>query len=298
MNLQAVTNIADAEVEKYSLSGLLWYLLQTPSQLGFGAFIGVLVGIVTFFIYEDNKINSMKNASLIILWYLVGYVFYTMIDLKEARFNVHMLLPLFFLIGLAYDHLEKLRNHVGKVFIGLIVASSLYATLNRPVEYVSGYNHVALEIAELAPEDSNVLFSGYRDGSFIFAMRAVANRDDMSTVRADKLLLQIASRREIGVEEKDYTIDQIAVMINELAINYVVAQPDFWTDLKQMALLQELLESDQFEEVERYQLPRNYNSQEKELIIYKNLGQVAQGPVRIENELSIIGRTVTSDEPN
>lgn len=36
VNLQAVTDIADAEVDKYSLSGLLWYLLQTPSQLGIG----------------------------------------------------------------------------------------------------------------------------------------------------------------------------------------------------------------------------------------------------------------------
>ena len=142
----------------------------------------------------------------------------------------------------------------------MIAASSLYSTLNRPVEYVSGYNQVALKIAELAPESSNVLFSGYRDGSFIFAMRAVADRDDMSTVRSDKLLLQIASRRELGVEEKDYTKDEIAKMINELAINYVVAQPDFWTDLNQMALFQELLEGESFEEVERYQLLRNYNS--------------------------------------
>ena len=54
VNLQAVTDIADAEVDKYSLSGLLWYLLQTPSQLGIGAFIGVLTGIVTFFIFFFN----------------------------------------------------------------------------------------------------------------------------------------------------------------------------------------------------------------------------------------------------
>ena len=125
-------------------------------------------------------------------------------------------------------------------------------------------------------------------------MRAIGDRPDVSIVRSDKLLLRIASRRELGVEEKNYTIEEIAELINELAIHYVVAQPDFWTDLEQMKLLQTLLESDKFEEIQRFKMEANYDAAEKELVIYRNLGNVAVGPVNIKNELSLIGMTISN----
>jgi hypothetical protein len=42
----------------------------------------------------------------------------------------------------------------------------------------------------------------------------------------------------------------------------------------------------------------NYDADEKELVIYKNLGNVTAGPVNIKNELSLIGRTVVNNNSN
>ena len=210
-----------------------------------------------------------------------------------------MILPLALFVGFACDKINEKKQYLGSGFIAIIMVLTFVETVTtRPVEYVAGYNDIVEKVTKLAPQNSNVLFSGYRDGSFIFAMRAIGDRPDVSTVRSDKLLLRIASRRELGVEQKNYTIEEIAELINELAIHYVVAQPDFWTDLEQMKLLQTLLESDQFEEIQRFKMEANYNADEKELVIYRNLGDVAAGPIKIKNELSLIGRTISINNSN
>jgi hypothetical protein len=210
-----------------------------------------------------------------------------------------MLLPLALFVGFACDKINEKRQYLGSGFIAIIMVLTLVETMTtRPVEYVSGYNDVVEKVTKLVPQNSNVLFSGYHDGSFIFAMRAIGDRPDVSTVRSDKLLLRIASRRELGVEEKNYTIEEIAELINKLAIHYVIAQPDFWIDLEQMRLLQTLLESEQFEEIQRFKMEANYNAAEKELVIYRYLGNVAAGPVNIKYELSLIGRSISNNNSN
>ena len=53
-----------------------------------------------------------------------------------------------------------------------------------------------------------------------------------------------------------------------------------------------MLKTPQFVEVTRIKTPANFNAYEKELVIYKNLGPVAVGPVDLKIDLPIINRTV------
>ena len=298
-NIQAATDSPEAINDTFTLEILSWYLIRIPDQLGWGATVGIFVALAAFILWTKNKMNAAKNSSLLILWFVIGYIFYTLIELKLIRFSIHMLLPLALFIGFACDKINEKKAHLGNYFIAIIMILTIAETMiARPVEYVAGYNNIVRKVTKLAPKNSNILFSGYRDGSFIFAMRAIGERPDVSTVRSDKLLLRIASRRELGVEEKNYTIEEIDDLIDKLAIHYVVAQPDFWTDLEQMNLLQTLLESDKFKEVERFKMESNYDADEKELVIYKNLGNVAAGPVNIKNELALIGRTISNNNSN
>lgn len=295
-NIQAATDSPEAINDTFTLEILSWYLIRIPDQLGWAATFGIFVAIATFILWTKDKIKVIKNSLFLICWFVIGYVFYTFIELKLIRFSIHMLLPLALFIGFACDKINEKKEYLGNYFIAIIMLLTMAETMiTRPVEYVAGYNNIVKKVTTLAPKNSNVLFSGYRDGSFIFAMRAIGERADVSTVRSDKLLLRIASRRELGVEEKNYTIEEIADLINKLAIHYVVAQPDFWTDLEQMNLLQTLLESDRFKEIQRFKMKSNYDADEKELIIYKNLGNIAEGPVNIKNELSLIGRTISNN---
>ena len=298
-NIQAATNSPEAINDTFTLEVLFWYLIRIPSQLGWATITGLFVAIATFFLWTDDKVKAIKNSLFLILWFVIGYFFYTFIELKLVRFSIHMLLPLAIFVGFACDKINEKKKYLGSGFIAIIMVLTLAETMTtRPVEYLAGYNDVVEKVTKLAPQNSNILFSGYHDGLFIFAMRAIGDRPDVSTVRSDKLLLRIASRRELGVEEKNYTIEQIAELINKFAIHYVVAQPDFWTDLKQMKLLQTLLESEQFKEIQRFKIEANYDAAEKELVIYRNLGNVVVGPVNIRNELSLIGRTISNNNSN
>jgi len=298
-NIQAATNSPEAINDTFTLEVLFWYLIRIPSQLGWATITGLFVAIATFFLWTKDKTQTIKNSLFLILWFVVGYFFYTFIELKLVRFSIHMLLPLAIFVGFACDKINEKKQYLGSGFIAIIMVLTLAETMTtRPVEYLAGYNDVVEKVTKLAPQNSNILFSGYHDGLFIFAMRAIGDRPDVSTVRSDKLLLRIASRRELGVEEKNYTIEEIAELINKFAIHYVVAQPDFWTDLKQMKLLQTLLESEQFKEIQRFKIEANYDAAEKELVIYRNLGNVVVGPVNIRNELSLIGRTISNNNSN
>ncbi len=298
-NIQSAIDSPEAINDTFTLEVLTWYLIRIPDQLGWAATFGLFAALASFILWTKDKITALKNSLFLIFWFVIGYAFYTYIELKLIRFSIHMLLPLALFIGFACDKINEKKEHLGNYFIAIIMVLTIAETMiTRPVEYVAGYNNVVKEVTKLAPKNSNVLFSGYRDGSFIFAMRAIGERPDVSTVRSDKLLLRIASRRELGVEEKNYTIEEIADLINKLAIHYVVAQPDFWTDLEQMNLLQTLLESDKFKEIQRFKMESNYDADEKELVIYKNLGNVTAGPVNIKNELSLIGRTIVNNNSN
>jgi 4-amino-4-deoxy-L-arabinose transferase-like glycosyltransferase len=292
-NVQSVTGIADAQVSRMDIQGWLWYAKALPSQIGWPAIISATVFVVVWSwnIFRDRSISD--DAFFFLLWFLAGYLFYSAIDLKEARHSIFILMPVAMASGLAfYFVLSKCTRlaSIGVITLGVI---SLHNTMaSRPVHYVDGYNDIVKYVATLAPKDSNVLFSGYRDGAFIFNMRAYAGRPDLGVVRADKLLLKIVVRRSLGVQQQEYSEGTIGELINNYGVHYVVAQPNFWTDLDQMAKLQRVLESPKFEEVRRFEMRSNYKSQETELVVYRNVGDVASGPIRITHELPIIGRKI------
>ena len=226
-------------------------------------------------------------------------MFFSAIELKEARHSVFLLFPLALLAGLTIRELLPDRVHLVSAAVLLVAGATLAQTLLfRPVHYVDGYRQVVDFVAGLAPANSNIVFSGYRDGAFIFVMRAHGDRDDINVIRADKLLLRISVRRELGVEQRDYDNAEIADLIDSMAVHYVVAQPGFWTDLDQMARLQDVLQGPRFEEVARFPMTANYPAQESELLVYRNLGAVAEGPVAIDIELPIIGRDISSTPGN
>ncbi|MEM8987206.1 MAG: glycosyltransferase family 39 protein [Pseudomonadota bacterium] len=298
-NMQSVSGISDSVVARFSVEGWLWYLARLPEQFGWTSF-AAFVAAAGVLAYRARRARlKIDNGLFLAAWFGVGYLFFSSIDLKEVRFTIHLLPPLAIIIGLGAEALFARRRLAAQaVMIAAGAAAVLVTVATRPVHFVDGYKDVVAYVSEIAPRNSNILFSGFRDGAFIFNMRAHSDRPDLSIVRADKLLLRIAIRPGLGVEQKDYARDEIQQMIGDLAVHYVVAQPDFWTHLEQMDRLQTVLRSDAFEEVARFRTPANYNAQEKELILYKNLGEVAEGPVEITNELLIINRNVSGTIAN
>jgi hypothetical protein len=289
-NMQSVTGIADATVSRSSISGWVWYLRQLPGQLGWPLALLAAVGAALALVRQRLQPMARTDALFWVLWFICGYIFFSAIDLKEARHSLFILPPLVLAAAILLTRLPAAR---GAIALAVLASAVLMQTLfMRPVLYVKGYAESANFIAQHAPQASSVLFSGYRDGSFIFNMRSHEERRDLTVVRADKLLLKVAVRRELGVKENGLTEAEIGERINQLGIHYVVAQPGFWDDLEAMQRFERVLASPQFKEVARIPTPANFNAHEKELVIYRNLGKVHEGTVRQDIDLPIIGTTI------
>jgi len=290
VNMQSVSGIVDSEVSRKTLAGWLWYAKQMPGQLGWPALLAALLGLVSLILGAGR----VREHLFLILWLVIGYLFFSAIDLKEARHSVFLLLPLAILAasGLVFLLRKQPMLAGGSVAaLGLITLG--WTMFLRPVQYVAGYHELSDYIAQVAPKDAVVVFSGYRDGSFIYAMRTHEERRDISTVRADKLLLRIAVRRSLGVEQKLMTEDEIVSMLDGLGVRYVAAQPGFWTDLEAMRRFESALNSSHFEKLRRFPTPANYHAQESEIVVYKNRDAISTQPKQLNIELPMIGKKIT-----
>ncbi len=292
-NLQSVSGVSDAVVSRDSLSGWIWYAQQMPGQMGWPALLAAIAGLVAL---------ALRRARLalflpLLLWLVIGYLMFSAIDLKEARHSIFLLFPLsvFAAFGLS-QLLGKWPVAAGASALAVGIVTLGLTVLTRPVHNVAGYTEVADYIAKVAPKHSAVVFSGYRDGAFIFAMRTHEERRDLSIVRSDKLFLKIAVRRSLGVSQKMMDEDHIVSTLGRLAVRYVVAQPGFWTDLESMKRFEDVLKSQHFEKVRTFTMRANYNAQEKQLIVYRNRDTIADRPERIDIDLPMINRTVPADK--
>ena len=289
-NMQSVSGISDSEVSRATLSGWLWYAKQMPAQLGWPALLAALLGLGTLALGRGR----VREYLPLILWLAIGYLFFSAIDLKEARHSVFLLLPL--AIIAASGVIFLLRNQpmlANTLLIALGLVTLGWTMLFRPVQYVAGYRELSDYVAQVAPKNAVVVFSGYRDGSFIYAMRTHEERRDISIVRSDKLLLRIAVRRSLGVEQKLMSEDEIQSLLNGLGVQYVAAQPDFWTDLEAMKRFESVLHGSHFQKLRTFTMPANYPAQEKEIIVYKNLDPVSDKPRQLNIELPMIGKKIS-----
>src|SRR6185503_5191069 len=106
--------------------------------------------------------------------------------------------------GLTLDRVLPARI-AEQVLLALVIGTGIYTWREVPAPFASGYREAAEWIAREAPKDAAVVFSGKRDGSFIFNMRAIEARRDIAVLRADKLLLEVSVRRTLGVQQKSFT---------------------------------------------------------------------------------------------
>ncbi|MFT3736572.1 MAG: glycosyltransferase family 39 protein [Rhodocyclaceae bacterium] len=291
-NVQSVSGIADAEVSRRSLAGWLWYFKQLPDQLGWPVLIAACGGLLAMRWLPRDDVQR-GDALFWLAWFGIGYLFFSAIDLKEARHSVFILPPV---VAFAVFLLTRLPRQTLAIaaLAALGIAVIVQTVFFRPVLKVEGYAQVADWIAHHAPRDSAVLFSGYRDGSFVFNMREREDRRDLTVVRADKILLRVAVRRALGVEEKPLSEADISDQLNKLGVKYLVVQPGFWNDLAAMQRFERVIASPQFKQVARFDTPANYPAHEKELVIYENLGPVATGPREQSIDLPIINHTIKS----
>ena len=213
---------------------------------------------------------------------------------REPRHDLMALLPVPLFAVLAIRHIfEGGFAVVGKgAALVLSAGVALWSAFLYPVQYVGGYEEAARWLMERAPPNGTILFSGNRDGTFVFNIRA-GNRPDLSVARADKFLFRVAIERERGIADRGISAPQIEELIKRHGIRFVVFEPDFWPDMPSMAALKSLLSDNRkFIVANRIATRANFPHTDNTLLVYEYLGELDREPRAPSVDLPGIGMSI------
>ena len=242
-----LASIAGSRPDDYPLSSLnswMFYPELLPHQLGFLTFAVILLGVVAWII-NGARTGPHWFSVLLVSWFLVGYLVFSAIAVREPRHDLAILLPLV-IAGTWGVYTCFPRWWCGLVEVAFAIGVLIQSTIAYPPPTLEGYRQVANYVAATAPRNAVVIFSGYHDANLIFALRTHEERCDIQTVRADKLFLHVVIERERGVTQQPYTAVQIADLIKQTGANLLVAQAGFWDDLAVMKRFEQVLHTTTF----------------------------------------------------
>lgn len=285
-NLQSTADLS-GELPRWSLAAWSFYPALLPQIVGWPVLGLAVAGFVGFAV---GRIPAFKGwpAWLLVGWTVIGYVFFSAIAVREPRHLMTALPPLAVVAACALDQLP-LRRAGGFVALAVGAGALAWTVAYDPVPTVIGYKQLADYVADSVPANARILFSGYRDGNFVFDLRMREDRRDIATIRADKLLLRIAIERRRGVGEADYSQAQIAALIRNLGVDLVVAQDGFWADLTEMHRLAAVLASPDFTPVVHFTIGGTMGRTDRSFTIYRPNYPVEQKTRTLELDMPIFG---------
>jgi 4-amino-4-deoxy-L-arabinose transferase-like glycosyltransferase len=234
------------DLPRFSPGAWLFYARQIPGQLGYAIPLLALCGLVLLVAGQLQWRLPTWLSIMLIAWIATGYICFSLIEVREPRHDIIILFPLIFLAAMTLDFMGR-RLALGSIPVLLAgVAVYAYSVAFAAPPVVTGYRDIAAYVAGHAPKNGVVLFAGYRDGNFVFAIREHTERPDLTLIRADKLLLTVAVERIRGVQEAGLDETAILSLLKSAGVSMVVAQADFWQDIPQMARLYNVLRGDAF----------------------------------------------------
>jgi Dolichyl-phosphate-mannose-protein mannosyltransferase len=291
LNIKTVAGGDWVEYSRLSLAGWLYVARQWSYQVTWIVLALAIVYCAGAILWKRWRLPS-PVLFLLTAWLLSGYIFFTLIALKLQRHTIFLIFPLVFFAVLAV--VRGLPARIA-AYGAVVLAFGVYAhtLLVEHVPYVSGYRAAAQYVCSVAPPDSVVLFSGLRDGSFIFNVKSTPECKNLTVIRADKLLLRVPEdRRLFGVEELGVSEGQFKDMLARYGVRYIVLEPNFWTDLQSMRMLVGILHQDQFKLLTTIPVVSNREHDESQLEVYQNLGPVSEGKNLMRIDLPAYGITV------
>ncbi|HZU88626.1 MAG TPA: glycosyltransferase family 39 protein [Stellaceae bacterium] len=291
INVQSVAG-RPHDLPRTSLAAWLFYAEAIPLYLGYVGTALAAGGVVLALRRRTAPLETWF-AGLLLAWFAFGYLFFSAIEVREPRHGMMIAFPLaIFAVFFIHRILHRIlpRPAAPAVTAALGLATLVYSLFFYPAPAVEGYAAVADYVARHAPKNAVVLFSGYRDGNFIFDLRTEKRRD-IAVLRADKLLLRVAVERERGVKQASLDRQQIAGMLRAYGVGLVVVQPHFWSDLREMDRLAAVLHGGDFARVAEFTITGATHRGERVIEVYKPTYPVQERRRTLRLDMPIIGET-------
>lgn len=273
---------------RMSLFGWLYVARQWPRQVSWTVLALALAYCSGVLLWKNWRLPT-PVLFFFGAWLGTGYLFFTLVALKAERFTIFLTFSLVFFAVLAI--LKALPAGVGQIAALLLAVGTFTHTLIAGhVPAVSGDRDAARYVCSITPPDGVLLFSGQRDGSFIFNVRTLPECKNLTVLRSDKLLLMVEGNRFVsGAKELGIGEEQFIDMLRRYGVRYVIIEPNFWSDLSSMQMLARVLHRATFRLLATIPVVGDRDPDETQLEIYQVTEAASQPKAKIRFDLSGYG---------
>ncbi|MGZ9271996.1 MAG: glycosyltransferase family 39 protein [Candidatus Binatia bacterium] len=263
------------------------YARRLPMQAGWVPLIlsGLCLGLIS---WRDRAAWRHPTLLASIATFGIGYVFFTLIDLKDQRYTIFILASLA-LLSVAAIHYLLPRRWSPVICLGYAAAVLGWTLAFEKVPYVDGFRTSAEIAIATAPAGSTVMFHGQRSAAFVFNLRALGNPTNLWVLRAEKLLVSYRQSQLHGYQEYEVTAESLRDAFYRYGVTCAVVDPGFWTNLANVRLFLDLLRSERFQHVDEVPIQANHPVSEKALLVYRNRDPVAEAPEPFVIDMPLIG---------
>ena len=222
--------------DSWSWDALTFYLRGFPQMVG----VIVLVGAVGGVVLSRRKLGA--HWTLLVSWVVVCTLMATAVDWKNQRFIYVGLFPFAAFAAIAGAQLlNRIRIAGVRTALASVVVIGLGAAgMAAPVPHRPDYGVVVAANADKI-HHKVVLFSGLRDGDFVFAVRQHLPWRQAVVIRGSKLLYTCNALVSLDFVSKVSSLDDVDRLMQKYAFDYVFVERENKLDLAEDALLREYL---------------------------------------------------------
>ncbi len=213
---------AGAQYELLGLGNWLYYITQIPLYyVGWAPVIFIIAGLAAA---ATGKARG--SPGLWALWGLTFYLFFTLVGYKSARLAMFMTPALAYFAAVGFERFWDGSGKLARTAVVLAataaLAGALWAGICRLPERSGEIRLAAIKALEVEP--ARILYSGRRNGTFVFRVREIAGRKRPSVVRTSKMFYVLTIQKELVAEYRPWTPDEIRERLEAIAPDVLVIE--------------------------------------------------------------------------
>lgn len=222
--------------DRWSWSALAFYLVEFPRQLGVVLLAVALPGVIL--LYRRSPMSAVLMTS----WVFVCLALLAVADYKNTRFLFLALYPFTVWAAVSIGQLRLLvRGTLPRTAVWLLPAAACcVVAATTPTELRPDYGSVVAANRDRIMGRA-VLFSGLRDGDFVFAVRQHLPLRQAVVIRGSKLLYTCNGRPDLDFVSHVATPEQLDTLMRRFAFRYVFIERENKMGLREDGLLRKYL---------------------------------------------------------
>jgi len=233
------------------------------------------------------KAKRQRSDFILMAWIISWFVLFAIFSNYYAntlRYTIYMT-PAVALISTRW--LSEITSASIKkyaiVLLTIFYSGYSLARINEQALFVNGYEKAAAYVLA-SPSKAPILFCCKHDGNFIFDTRIGDPKRNKIILRADKILVSIATMKVFGVKSYVTSDKDIFDLLDRYGIELIVAENKDIVETPELTRLIELLKTDAFEKLKSIDISTNvpqFTDLSVNIYRYKNSKPIANNEIEI-----------------